>query len=58
MKTLLTAVALVAGIVAAGGAALAGTDSPFYPHNFANPNPPAAVVGAGSGIPLPYRLGQ
>jgi hypothetical protein len=58
MKTLLTAIALVVGTVAAAGSALAHTDSPFYPQNFTNPNPPVPVVGAGSGIPLPYRLGQ
>jgi hypothetical protein len=57
MKTLLTAIALV-GIIATGGSALARTDSPFYPENFTNPNPPVQVVGAGSGIPLPYRLGE
>ena len=58
MKTLLTALALVVGTVAAGGSALARTDSPFYPQNFTNPNPPVPLVGTGSGIPLPYRLGQ
>ena len=58
MKTLLTALALVVGTVAAGGLALARTDSLFYPDNFKNPNPPALVVGPGSGIPSPYRLGE
>lgn len=58
MKTFLTALALVVGTVAASGLALARTDSPFYPENFTNPNPPVPVVGAGSGIPLPYRIGE
>lgn len=58
MKTLLTALALVVGTVAASGLALAGTDSPFYPDHFKNPNPPALVVGPGSGIPSPYRIGE
>ena len=58
MKTFLTALVLVAGIVAAGGSASARTDSPFYPNNFANPNPPVPLVGAGSGIPAQYRLGE
>jgi hypothetical protein len=58
MKMLLTALALIVGTVAAGGLALARTDSPFYPDSFKNPNPPALVVGAGSGIPSPYRIGE
>jgi hypothetical protein len=58
MKTLLTALALVVGTVATGGLALARTDSPFYPDNFNNPNPPVQSVGAGSGIPWQYRLGK
>jgi hypothetical protein len=58
MKTFLIALVLVVGTVAAGGSASARTDSPFYPENFTNPNPPVPVVGAGSGIPLPYRLGE
>ena len=58
MKTLLTAITLTVGIVAASSSALAGTNGPFYPENFANPNPPTPAVGAGSGIPLPYRLGE
>jgi hypothetical protein len=58
MKTLLTALVLVAGIVAAGGSAQALTDSPFYPDHFGNPNPPVPLAGAGSGIPAQYRLGE
>lgn len=58
MKTFLTALVLVAGTVAIGGSASARTDSPFYPENFTNPNPPVPVVGAGSGIPQQYRLGE
>lgn len=58
MKTLLTALALFVGTVAASGSALARTDSPFYPNNFSNPNPPVPLVGAGSGIPQQYRLGN
>jgi len=58
MKTFLTALVLVAGTVAVGGSASARTDSPFYPENFTNPNPPVLVVGAGSGIPQQYRLGE
>lgn len=58
MKTLLAALALVVGTVAASGLAVARTDSPFYPDNFNNPNPPALVVGAESGIPWQYRLGK
>ena len=57
MKTILTALVLVIGTVAAGGSASARTDSPFYPENFTNPNPPVPLVGAGSGIPQQYRLG-
>jgi hypothetical protein len=57
MKTLLTALVLVVGAVAAGGSASAQTDSPFYPENFANANPSVPLVGAGSGIPHQYRLG-
>ena len=41
-----------------GGPVLASSDSPFYPDNFKNPNPPHALVGAGSGIPSQYRLGR
>jgi hypothetical protein len=55
MKTLLTALVLVVGTVAAAGSASARTDSPFYPENFTNPNPPVPLVGAGSGIPQQYR---
>ena len=58
MKTLLTAIVLVVGTVAAGGSALARTDSPFYPEHFTNSNPPVPLVGAGSGIPAQYRLGN
>jgi hypothetical protein len=58
MKTLLAALALVVGTVAASGLAVARTDSPFYPDNFSNPNPPPLVVGAESGIPWQYRLGK
>ena len=58
MKTLFTALVLVVGTVAANGSALARTDSPFYPDNFSNPNPPVPLVGAGSGIPQQYRLGE
>jgi hypothetical protein len=58
MKTFLTALVLVVGIVAAGTSASARSDSPFYPQNFTNPNPPVPLVGAGSGIPAPYRLGD
>jgi len=57
MKTILTALVLVIGTVAAGGSASARTDSPFYPENFTNPNPPVQLGGAGSGIPQQYRLG-
>ncbi|HEX2448943.1 MAG TPA: hypothetical protein VHK26_12295 [Methyloceanibacter sp.] len=55
MKTLLAALALV---VAAGGLALARTDSPFYPDHLYNPTPPPLVVGGESGIPWQYRLGK
>jgi hypothetical protein len=55
MKTLLTALVLVVGTVAAAGSASARTDSPFYPENFTNPNPPVPLVRAGSGIPQQYR---
>jgi hypothetical protein len=58
MKMLLTALAFVVGTVAAGGLALARSDSPFYPDQFSNPNPPALVVGAESGIPWQYRVGK
>ena len=58
MKTLLTALVLVVGTAAPVGSASVRTDSPFYPDNFNNPNPPVPLVGVGSGIPAPYRLGQ
>jgi hypothetical protein len=58
MKTLFTALILVVGTVAASGSALGRTDSPFYPDNFSNPNPPVPLTGAGSGIPPQYRLGE
>jgi hypothetical protein len=58
MKTLLAALALVVGTVAASGLAVARTDSPFYPDNLSNPNPPPLGVGAESGIPWQYRLGK
>jgi hypothetical protein len=58
MKTLLAALALVVGTVAAGGLALARTDSPFYPDHLYNPTPPPLVVGGESGIPWQYRLGK
>ena len=58
MKTLFTTLVLVVGTVAASGSGLARTDSPFYPDNFSNPNPPVSLTGAGSGIPQQYRLGE
>jgi hypothetical protein len=58
MKTLVTALVLFVGTVATSGLVLARTDSPFYPDNFSNPNPPVPLVGAGSGIPQQYRLGE
>jgi hypothetical protein len=54
------AVVLTVAVVgtAFGGLALANPDSPFYPDRFQNPNPPQSLVGAGSGIPAPYRIGD
>jgi len=57
MKTFLTALVVIVGTIAAGGSVSARTDSPFYPENFTNPNPPVQLGGAGSGIPQQYRLG-
>ena len=55
-------VKMIAGAVlllgALGGPALASSNSPFYPDNFKNSNPPHALVGAGSGIPSQYRIGN
>ena len=66
MKTLLTAIALIVGTVAASGSALARTDNPFRPDHFNNQNPShfnnqnpsASSVGAESGIPWQYRVGK
>jgi hypothetical protein len=62
MTNIATALALIAlvvvGMTAASGLANAGVDSPFYPDHFKNPNPSHPSVGAGSGIPSPYRLGD
>jgi hypothetical protein len=52
------AVTMVVGTAAFGGLALARPDSPFYPDHLKNPNLPYPSVGAGSGIPSPYRLGD
>lgn len=58
MKTLLAAITLVVGTVAASGSALARTDNPFRPDHFNNQNPSASSVGAESGIPWQYRVGK
>ena len=58
MKTLLTAIALIVGTVAAGGFALARSDNPFRPDHFNNQNPSASFLGAESGIPWQYRVGK
>ena len=60
MTNIVTILAVVAALAVSASAtvALAGSDSPFYPAQFQNPNPPHVSVGAGSGIPAPYRLGD
>jgi hypothetical protein len=58
MKTLLAAIVLIVGTVAASGSALARTDNPFRPDHFNNQNPSASSVGAESGIPWQYRVGK
>jgi len=57
-KILVVAVTMVAGTTTVSGVALAGVDSPFYPDHLKNPNVSSPSVGAGSGIPAPYRLGD
>ena len=57
LQTLAVAAVLIAVIAAASSPVLAGADSP-YPAHFKNPNPANPSVGAGSGIPAPYRLGD
>jgi hypothetical protein len=57
-KALSIVVTVVIGAAALGGPALASPDSPFYPNGFQNPNPPHPLVGSGSGIPAPYRIGE
>jgi hypothetical protein len=56
LQILAAAAMLISVTVAASSSVLAGADSPFYPGNFKNPTPPHVPVGAGSGIPAPYRL--
>jgi hypothetical protein len=57
LQTLAFAATLIIVTVAASSSASAGTDSP-YPAQFKNPNLSYPSVGAGSGIPAPYRLGD
>lgn len=57
-KILTVVVTMVVGTTAISGIALASPDSPFYPDHLKNPNVPYPSVGAGSGIPSPYRLGD
>lgn len=58
LQTLAVAATLITVTVAASSSVFAGADSPFYPAQFQNPNLPYPSVGAGSGIPAPYRLGD
>ena len=61
MTKILEALAVVAtlvGTAAISGVALASPESPFYPDNLRNPTVPLPSVGAGSGIPSPYRIGD
>jgi hypothetical protein len=57
LQTLAAAAMLISLTVATSTSVLAGADSP-YPAQFKNPNLPHVPVGAGSGIPAPYRLGD
>lgn len=57
MQTLVAAATLITVIVAASNSALAGADS-FYPRHFNNSDLTAPSVGAESGIPAPYRVGD
>lgn len=57
LQTLAVAATLITVTVATSSSVLAGADSP-YPAHFKNPNPANPSVGAGSGIPAPYRLGD
>jgi hypothetical protein len=57
LQTLAAAAMLISVTVAANTSVLAGADSP-YPTQFKNPNLPHVPVGAGSGIPAPYRVGD
>jgi hypothetical protein len=58
LQALAVAATLITITVAGSSSVLAGADSPFYPDQFKNPNLPHPSVGAGSGIPAPYRLGE
>jgi hypothetical protein len=58
LKSLAVAATLVLGTAAISGLAFAGPDSSFYPDHLKNPNIPYLSVGAGSGIPSPYRVGD
>lgn len=57
LQALAVAATLITFTLAASSSVLAGADSP-YPAQFKNPNLPYPSVGAGSGIPAPYRLGD
>jgi hypothetical protein len=57
LQALAVAATLITFTLAASNSVLAGADSP-YPAQFKNPNLPYPSVGAGSGIPAPYRLGD
>lgn len=56
-KTLAVVATLVVGTAVAGGSALAGSHSPFYPGEFKDPSF-AHQAPVGSGIPPHYRLGN
>jgi hypothetical protein len=58
LKSIAVAATLVLGTAAISGLAFAGPDSSFYPDHLKNPNIPYLSVGAGSGIPSPYRVGD
>ena len=58
LQALTVAATLITVTVAANSSVLADSDSPYYPAQFKNPNLSHPSVGAGSGIPAPYRLGD
>jgi hypothetical protein len=58
IRSFAVAATLVLGTALISGFAFASPDSPYYPDHLKNPKVPYLSVGAGSGIPSPYRVGD